>query len=336
MGTLKRYELWRPQGGILKRHNRDTVPDRNILVWGVDKPTPDIAGNLPNIARTVINGNVTYSGTSTQEFNNIEFTGKVSITGSGTKIFRNCVFRSNAGSGGLLHCVNSLVADVQVYDSLFKPDTPSGTVNGVQGHHFKIYRSRFMDCIDSIRVHNTATGMGAAATGVVIQQCLLDKMMWVGNSSSGFTDGSHTDPIQIEGGAGTIFRGNYVNGYHNKAIVTPAGPPFSRQGYFDEFAGNPTDDVLARSTSCMMFTPNVGAITATEVRKNWFSGGEIQINCGNNNNAGNNLGFFTDNRFERNAYFTGHTLDFQSGADFTASGNVYDDDGTPVTIRTNA
>jgi hypothetical protein len=336
MGTLTRYESWQAQDGILKRLNRDTVPDRNILVWGVDKPTPDITGTLPEITRSTINGNQTYSGTSTQEFNNIEFSGKVSITGSGTKIFRNCVFRSNGGSGGLLHCVNALVADVQVYDSLFKPDTPSGTVNGVQGHHFQIYRSRFMDCIDAVRIHNVATDMGDAPTGVILQQNLFDKHMWVGDASSGFADGSHTDGVQIEGGSGTIIRGNYFNGYHNKAIVTPAGPPFSRQGYLGAFSGNAPDDTLARSTSCIMCTPNVGAVTGIEVRKNWFSGGEIMCNFGNDDNAGNNIGTFTDNRFERNSYFTGHTLDFQNGASFTASGNVYDDDGTAVTIRTNA
>lgn len=333
MGALTRTEIWRPQGGILKRINRDTVPDRSILVWGVDKPTVDSTGVLPNITRTTRLTPLTLNTAGNQLFENIDFMAKVTVQSSGTKTFRNCTFASNGGANAMLQCTSAAVSDVQCYDCTLRPTTPDVSYNAVQGHHFQMYRCQFVNCVDMIRIHNTNAGQGAAATGVIIQQCLTRLHFWSA-SDPNQSDGSHTDGIQIEGGAGTVIRGNYFNSFHDKSLI--AGPPYSRQGYLGSFSGNAKDDTLARATTCIIGTPNVGAITGLTVAKNWFAGGEIQCNFGNDNNAGNDLGSFTDNRFERNSYFTGHTLDFQNGATFVATGNVYDDDGTAVTVRTNA
>jgi len=332
-GTLHRVENWQPQAGILKRINRDTVPDRNILVWGVDKPTIDTTGVLPNVSRTVRATPLTLNTAGNQTFENTDFQAKVTIQSSGTKTFRNCTFLSNGGSNGMVQCTHSAVSDVVLIDCTLRPTTPNSTYNAVQGHHYTLRRCQFVNCVDMIRVHNTNAGQGAAATGVLIEQCLTRLHFW-DPDDPGQSDGSHTDGIQIEGGAGTIIRGNYFQSYHDKSLIS--GPPFSRQGYLGAFSGNAKDDTLARATTCIIGTPNVGDITGLVITKNWFSGAEIQCNFGNDGNAGVNLGSFTNNRFERNSYFTGHTLDFQSGATFVATGNVYDDDGTAVTVRTNA
>jgi len=151
--------------------------------------------------------------------------------------------------------------------------------------------------------------------------CHISKLGWW-YPDPNHADGSHSDGIQIQGGSGTVMRGNYIDARFDTTI---GDSPWSRNS-----------DASYRAMSCLMYTPNVGAITNTVVDKNWLFGGEISVNCGSNSNAGNDLGDFTDNRFGRDQYYTGHTLDFDSGAAFYANGNVYDDDDSAVTVRTNA
>jgi len=295
---------------------------RDAMVWGVDQPTASNTGILStalyNPTRTSHSGTFTVPS-GAQSYDSHDFHGQVIVNTSGLKYFRNCGFYGNAAptsSQGLLTCTSGSAANIVVEDSLFQAETPDQSLDAILGHHFVARRCRVRHCVDGFGVFNTSSPTGAL--GVTIEMCYIADHAFF-YPAAGHTDGSHCDGVQIQGGAGMVLRGNYFTGIIDTSV---GDSPWSRVGE----AGH-------RGTSCLMITPNVGAITGMTISKNWFYGGEIGSNAAKATNAGNNLGSWTSNRFGRNQYNTGHTIDIKTGAFYTASGNVYDDTGTPVTIR---
>lgn len=314
LATLERWEFG--AGGL------DVWAAREALVWGVDQPTADTTGVLPTSAydpsRTVQSGNFTVAAGNVS-YENYDFEGKVSVTSSGRKYFRNCKFLGETGPSteqGLLHVTNSAVSNVIAEDCDFIPTTPTAYFTGILGHHFTARRCKVRHCVDGFGAYNTAAP--TAALGVLIEMCYVTDHSWFA-TAPGQTDGSHTDGVQIQGGAGMILRGNYFGGIHD---VTVGDSPWSR-----------LSDPSYRTISALMVTPNVGAVTGMVIDRNWFDGGEICCNITKDTNVGNNVGSLTNNRFGRNQYYAAHTIDFRTGTNYTVSSNVYDDDGTPVRVR---
>jgi len=300
----------------------DVWAAREALVWGVDQPTADTTGVLSTSvyapSRTTQAGNFTVA-TGDVEYLNYDFGGKVSVTSSGRKYFRNCTFAGETSPSteqGLLHVTNSAVSNVIVEDCDLIPDTPTAYFSGILGHHFTARRCKVRHVVDGFGVYNTAAP--TAQLGVLIEMCYIVDHAWF-STAPGQSDGSHTDGCQIQGGAGMVLRGNHFGGTHD---VTVGDSPWSR-----------LSDPSYRTISALMVTPNVGAVTGMVVEKNWLDGGEICCNITKSTNAGNNIGSLLNNRFGRNTYYTGHAIDIRTGALYTASGNVYDDDDTPVRIR---
>lgn len=300
----------------------DVWAARDALVWGVDQPTADNTGVLPTSvydpSRTVQAGNFTVA-TGNVSYVDYDFQGKVSVTSSGRKYFRNCKFFGESGPSteqGLLHVTNSAATNVIAEDCDFIPTTPTAYFTGILGHHFTARRCKIRHCVDGIGVYNTAAP--TAALGVLVEMCYIADHSWFATAPSQ-TDGSHTDGCQIQGGAGMILRGNHFGGTHD---VTVGDSPWSR-----------IPEAGHRCVSALMVTPNVGAITAMVIEKNWFYGGEIVCNLTKATNAGNNLGSLIDNRFGRDQYYLTNTINIKSGSLYVATGNVYDDDSSPVRVR---
>lgn len=334
-----RGEQWYSVGGILVRPNRvyTNQAARDAMVWGVDKPTALNTGIFDNgVARTTQTGDQNLSSASNEVFNNVNFKGWISVTGSGTKTFNNCYFYGSQtpkfSTHGLLQGT-AAHGNIICNDCTFIPDNPTYGTNGYLGHTAMLRRCRFERNVDLIGGYNT--GATTSPINLLVELCFTDNHYWDVNDPNQ-VDGSHTDGVQLQsgtgaatgalaalipGGGGTIIRGNYLRGRHDKTVSTP---PYTRRA---------DDTSLARSTSMIQITPNVGAITGIEVRKNWFSGSEVQMQATQPANSGNNIGIFDSNRFERNSYFVGHTLDFATGSSATTTNNVYDDDNTAVTVR---
>ncbi len=336
---MARAETWILQSGLLVRRSRtyNSQAARDAMVWGVDKPTLENTGVLPDVSRTTTTGDQTLSSASNETFTNVNFKGQVTVTGTGTKTFNNCWFYGRQSNffttHGLLQGTAAGHGMVICNDCTFLPDFPTYGTNGYLGHSAVLRRCRFERTVDLIGGYNTSAT--TSPLNLLVEMCFTDNHMWDVNDPNQ-TDGSHTDGIQLQsvsgaatglvatlvsGGGGTIIRGNYLRGRHDKTVSTP---PYSRRA---------DDGTLARSTSMIQITPNVGAITGIEIRKNWFSGSEVQLQATQPANSGNNIGTFTDNRFERNSYFVGHTIDMATGSTLTHSGNVYDDDNTAITVR---
>lgn len=295
---------------------------RNALVMGVDQPNGSNTGYItdPSFTRTVVNGDQTLSTAGDQSYYHYDFNGRVKITSSGTKFFKNCRFYGNGAltsNTGTVDCTDSHVSDAQFEDCDFIPSTPTLWQDGIIGHHYSVFRCKFSHTVDGCGVYNTSDPTGAL--GVKIQQCYMDNFGWW-NPDPNHADGSHTDGIQIQSGSGMQVLGNYIHAYFDTTI---GNSPWSRVG-----------DTSYRSLSCTMVTPGVGAVTNMTVDHNWFYGAEIQCNWSSAANAGNNLGTYTNNRHGRDSYYAGYTLQVLAAATYSASGNVYDDNSAAITIHT--
>jgi hypothetical protein len=312
---------------VINRWTTTTVPGtvgRTDLVGGTYEPdnTSATTGVLPGVSRSNNAGDITLTGGQTIQ--NLNITGRVICNVANASI-KNCLILGDATvvtDHGVVQTSGSSASNLLIEDTSIVPGTPSKWENGIYGHDFTARRCLIRNVVDGIRISNAASPTGA--TNVVVEQCWIGDHSWF-TPAPFQSDGSHCDCIQMEGGSGTVIRYNSLNSFVDPTV---SNSPYSRRS---EPSPGPY-----RALSCIMITPNVGAITAISMTKNWCRGGEIQVNGGSDANAGKALGTWTSNRFGRSSYFAGHTIDFQSGATFTATGNVYDDDGTAVTVRTNA
>lgn len=315
MGTLGiAYELGFP--------TNDPFASRPTT-YGVTRPNATNTGIViaPSLTRTS-QGALTVTTSGTQTWNNVDFHGDVIIQASGLKYFKNCRFYggTTTSNTGCVDCRHVNVSNVVLEDCQMIPATPSLWYDGVIGHHYTMTRCNVQNVVDGAGVYNNNSGHETDPTGVVIQMCRFSNFGWW-NPDPNQTDGSHSDGTQMQGGDGTQILGNSYEGYFNTSI---GNSPWGRH----------TDDTQHRNLSGLMFTPNVGAITNTVVDKNWFDGSEIMVNAASSANGGHNLGTFTNNRFGKNSYFSGYTLDFYHTATWTQSGNVYYVDNSAITVHT--
>lgn len=295
---------------------------REAMVAGVDKPTEQNTGAIMGFPRTVVTGNTTITSSGDESYTHYDFYGRVKINASGHKYFKNCRFFGDStltSNTALVDCTHANVTNVELEDCDLIPDVPTLWQNGLLGHDYTLTRCKIQHVPDGCGVYNTNSPTGDV--GVTVQMCHISKLGWW-YPDPNQTDGTHADGIQIQGGSDMVVRGNYIDAHFDTSI---GDSPWSRNS-------SPNYEAL----SCLMYTPNVGDITDSVVDKNWLFGGEISVNCGDDDNSGNDLGDFTDNRFGHDQYYTEHTLDFDSGASFYASGNIYDDTEAAVTVRTNA
>lgn len=240
-------------------------------------------------------------------------------TGDGAT-FRNCWFAGNStltSEHGLLDCTHDDCADVTATNCTFLPETPTAYMAGILGHNFHLKDCLIRNCVDGVGVYNTATGMGDAETGVIVDHCWIGDHAWF-STAPGQPDGSHCDGVQMQGGAGTVVRNCTLYSYNDTSV---GDSPWSR-----------VDDTEYRALSSMMLTPNVGDITDCQIYGNHLLGGEISVNATAAGNASNDLGAWVNNRWADDQFYDTYTLDFLATAVVTCAENTYDDSST-LTIR---
>jgi len=295
--------------------------------YGVVQPDGTNTGTVSSvtITRTSHTGDLTLSTPGDENWINYDFHGRVKVNSSGRKYFKNCWFYGNGAltsNTACLDCTNANVTNVIAEDCTMIPTTPTLWQDGIIGHHYTATRCNVQYCADGFGVYNTSDPTGDL--GVTIQMCYVTNFGWW-YPDPNQSDGTHSDGIQIQGGANMQVLGNYIHGYYNTSIGTS---PWGRLNL------TTVKDPLHHNVSNMMYTPNVGAITNTFVDKNWFYGSEIAVNASSSGNNGNNIGTWTNNIFGKGTtYYAGYTLDFYHGATWTQSGNLYDD-SSAITIHT--
>lgn len=295
---------------------------RADLVAGVDEPNASNTGVLAGTTLTTLTGNqtITTAGTVIQDK---DIFGKVNIQAANV-VIKNCRIRgANDGAFAIVQCTSTACVNAQIIDCDIVADFPTDTLNGIYGHDFTALRCNIRDTVDCIRVNNTS--VPTAATGVTVQQCYLHHMAVRSPTATQSDNVTHNDCVQIESGSGLVMLGNSVHAESGSATASDAGG----------LAFTPWP------TCCLMVTPNVGAISAMDIQKNWIYGGRIAVNAGADSLSTSNLGKIWQNRFDRSQYYAGHTIDIQAGTTWdagegTGNQNVYMDNGAPVTVRRNA
>ncbi len=181
-------------------------------------------------------------------------------------------------------------------------------VNGAGLNGLTLDRCEIYDVVDGIDLTGKST----------IKGCYIHDLLRISPDSSHPDNVTHCDAIQIVDGDSIDIWGNN--------IISMASSH-----------SNASTSKHPQGLSCIMLTPNIGNITNLKIRDNWMDGGEISINGGGLDRAKGNTGAITGNRFGRNQYYSGHCIDLDSSATgITTSGNVYEDNGSAVTVRRNA
>lgn len=329
----------------------------NTLVWGTAvsggstdpvTPTdtfrllldePDIATNagLGKYGRPAEGGLTPHSGTFTvtaamsgQTISNLNISGNLIIDSGVTEVhFVNCLIRGVGFTGSDLIKINAPVSANITFDfcEIRSDDNWIGAI-GIGRDGMVVRRCYVHHLTDAIRV----TGNDTVVEGNVLGPLLLRTP----DIQTRTDNKTHSDVIQIEGGARARIRGNKLfamattDGSSNVTHILSADP----------FTPTTSTDTNGRAhpqaLSALMFTPNVGAVTDFLVEGNWIYGGEIAINAGSAGNS-TSIGSIINNKFDRNQWYLGHTIDIDpTGTDITATGNVYMDNSAAVTVRRNA
>lgn len=302
---------------------------RDDLVVGVDQPTLSNTGVRNKAGLTVVTSLVPDGST----YRNLEVRAVVNFNNAPPSRFENCWFRGPTGTpstnGAMLKMWDSGNQRGHVFvDCTIEPQAPHFRWNGILGYGFTARRCQFLSNTDHVGLYNN-NGTDSTKSGpldVTIEQCYFGGNGWWPQSidTGGGAIGSHCDQVQYQGGSNVVVRGNTFTG--------KIGQQFGPNSYGDY-----------NTNSVLMLKPDVGQITGLVWEKNWIDGGRVSINIANDppDRTLGNIGAIRDNRFGRTQGQPSSdpdrtfTILMPSNVSGVFTGNVYDDDGGPVYVRTN-
>lgn len=325
--SLKYAETWWLRDSVMKRRGRTNIiiTDRDQLGEpGTWKPDSTTTGAYPNTDFQTINGEIKIT-TNGFVLENKIVNGRVNVQAEDVLI-RNCILRGQVetSSNGVITCYGPFVKRLEVIDCTLKPAFPTRFIDGIIGHDYTISRCDISCTVDGMGMFNTYSP-GQALNTFAYSNYIHDLAYYKPDPSHADNQ-SHNDGCQIQGGLGATLKGNNIASYYS------TDPNVGTQNYD-----------RPQALSCMLFNNNVGVTGQHVIEDNWFSGGWIPINCGGA--PGSNLGHAYRNKFSRDAYYkdgngipytilarADQTFDCGEG---TPNQNVWEDDGTPVTIKRN-
>jgi hypothetical protein len=302
------------------------------FVLGVTKPNATntgvgVGGRPAYSELTVWNGDLTVAS-SNQTFRNLRITGKVKInSGISNTLLENCAVEMDAVYTGTEmgiknDGINTVVRFCEIYG---KRSWAGADAVGIRSM-----------TVERCNMHHVADGIRIQYSTVIAKgNYIHDLLLVTPDPVQARTDNkNHCDGIQFEGGDGHQIIGNNIESFHttdgtSNVVNVLKASPFTPQT-------PPAGEFHPQALSCLMFTPNVNAITNVLVDRNWMSGGEISCNVGSSGNSTSTINF-TDNRFGHDQWYPEHTIDCDPTAtNVIGSGNVYEDTGLPINFRRNA
>ncbi|MFC7531497.1 hypothetical protein [Actinoplanes sp. GCM10030250] len=346
---------------------------RSTLVAGVDRPTADHTGVLPDVPLAWHDNDLKINAPGL--YQNLEVEGRVQIRASGVTL-RNVRVH---GAHDVPNPQSSLIdvlgdySNVVVEHVTVRPDVPhSGWNSGVTGHDITLRFADISGTIDGVNVFNFDAQKRPLPTGTVLEHNYIHDLVWWTAAVPGVVHPSdlfsHNDTLQFQGGYGTVVRGNALHGgpYAKQTghwrVTNPNTEPYALVPLHSLPDGGPHLPLPDRGTgteangrynqgsqNTVMISSNKDKIpnygfTFTD---NWLFGGNQSVNgAGNAYETGLHLGSFLRNRFDRTQGDQGSggdntwTLSFGaawSGHVTTGAGtpnqNTYLDNGNPVRVR---
>ena len=288
-------------------------------------------------------------------YNDLDIRGRVLISATASNTtFNRCRIRGYqiSGTGGessnalLLATPNGSTNTVLNQCTLI-PDYPAQDWDAVLGHDVKLYRCLLAHYADGWGMYNTGNPGGPVNN--TMDSCFVGYAAFFSPAqSSNASDSTHNDGIQILGGTNIRIVNNTILGY----ISMPDGiatrystDPF---GYVGQggltvapttggdngtgYNGNVPYNQYYPSgcgNSGIQFNQTQGTLANVLVDNNWFAGGIACLNVAVTFGANS---YITNNKFARDMYL-GPTYAILGSGGATVSGNVHEDDGSPVSIH---
>lgn len=286
-----------------------TVP---TFVLGTTKPaltnTGVTAAELAGVPRTSYVGDHTGGQVLIQ---NLEVTGRVRPRSGVASTWRNvrAVGATRNPTAGnpewLFDCGNGQPPQRFEFCTA-APANPNPGWNGFGWQNYTAYRSVVSMAVDGFALFNPAGG----PANVTLQGCLVyDLSGYTGSQAyTGHSDGyTHNDAAQLQGGSNMLIEGcNFIARWGNKTGTK-------------------------KNLAAIMLNDNTGPLTNVVIRNNWFDGGEVAVN-GMGLSPGSTI-TLEGNRFGSDVNTNGnYVVRVAAGVTLTINGNVYESDGSPVTI----
>jgi hypothetical protein len=315
-------------------------PSRDDLIYGTYKPQGGVTAGLvdPNATFTTqgTGANTITLSTANAVYENVIFNGIVSIAALGI-VFKNCVFKGlnnvTNSTGSSTPCVKGasasptlgMLGGARFIDCLLDPQSKSWWSYTIQNSWVTLERCEIRGSVDGLSLGSPST----SDQPTQIYGCHIHDgtyYSWTAPATGdGHSDGqTHNDGIQIASGKNIHIKGNYIGGapsttgnindgddFHNSCIIIGQG------------TSKPTDPAYT-----------IGTVL---VEENWFEGSVDAVNLVRA--SGNTLPGVSvlNNRFIRRTngtmYMSRPPAPYFAG---TISGNVIDDDGSPVPISQGA
>ena len=272
--------------------------------------------------------NITTDGTT---LDSLDISGWVVVNAANVTIKR-CYVRGGAAKSfntALIDCTAANCSNVVVQDCLLVPDQPTLWYDGIIGHDYTIQRCEIYHTVDGCGVYNTHNNGGAVNTNIYANYIhSLAGYLVDPNHSNGPT---HNDCIQPQGGNNVQIIGNNLLGF----VSSTVGSGASWNDGNGEFAGSNGTGGL-HTNSCIQLNQNTADVTSgLVINNNWADGAHIAFNLAVGPPSAH-INSIKNNQFGAN---TSGALQINLRSTTTLgvmSGNVFEADGSPVTIHTNA
>lgn len=236
--------------------------------------------------------------------------GDITITHAGTVIdaldvhgfvvveASNVTIKDSIVRGGVSHGDTALVkvvsgTNVVVEDSELVPEFPSVQIDGIRGANYTVLRDN---------IHGTTDGSKVTGSDVTITDSYFhDLPFWAHDPDQGGNP-AHNDGIEI-------FVGQNLN--------------FTNNAFYIATYGN----------SAMQVTQNLGVVTGLSFTDNYADGGHCTVNLTNHPRASMSGIHVDNNRFGRDTSTPNCAIFAKNAVSLSHVGDVWDDTGTPVTLR---
>lgn len=312
-----------------------TGKPRDLFTVNVTKPTSVNTGPRQAPSSSVT-GDVTL--TSAQVYSKRTVNGRIIIpqSATGTIVIEDCIIDASAVS------LSSQKSVIEVHPNtgaavVIRFNEIIGQVGmiGIGTRRFTAYRNRIHHIEDAVRLHNY-NGTGTALDVTFYANLCENLILVTPDPYNSRTDNkTHSDVIQIEGGDGARIYGNALIGMITTDGTSNVGWVQNDSPWLPVADGTAGASPHPQALSCLMITPSVSAVTNLYFAYNWCEGGEVGVNGGSSANN-TTTGELTGNRFDRNQWRAGHTIDLDATATgIVTTDNVYMDDASPVTVRRN-
>jgi hypothetical protein len=326
--------------GILRAVGRANL-DLNPFTLRVTKPTTaNVGANTTLRPLTPVYGDITVT-TPNYDLSGLDVFGLVKVRAAGCHgtnfRVRGSVVTNNTA---MIDCNHVAASGANFSQVTLIPDNPSRWTNSVIGHDYTVTRGLMLRGTDGAGMYNAAAP--SAACNTALYGCLIGQLMYVSPDIENHSDNrTHNDGVQIQGNTGHTIVGSTIVAMYDPVVSI---------GVTDGPAPVPTYYRPSVTGQAIGITPNVSLVDGVVIEDNWLDAGAQSITViAGSQGVGTNVSI-KRNRFGRNqplltkggvsarrAILIQDTLSIPgmpSATDVdTVNGNVYEDDGSPVTIH---